>query len=244
MKSGNIKKIAVVAVIVAIAASFFVFDLGQYLTLSYLKASREKLQVLYAEHTALVIGGYFLFYIAVVALNLPGATIMTLAGGALFGFWIGLATVSFASTIGATLACLVSRYLIGEWVQKRFGERLNKVNQGIEREGAFYLFTMRLIPAIPFFAINLMMGLTRMPLRRYYWVSQIGMLPGTMVYVNAGKELGRIDSLSGILSPGLIVSFVILGIFPIVVKRLLWWYRVRTGRINAAGQDAPPGREE
>lgn len=230
MKPQHIKKLVIVAVIAALVVLFFALDLGQYFTLSYIKASQQRFQTLYSEHTAAVIGGYFVIYILVAALNLPGAAVMTLLGGGLFGFWVGLLIVSFASSIGATLACAAARYLLGDYVQKRFSERLEKTNRGIEREGAFYLFTMRLIPAFPFFAINLMMGMTRMPLWRYYWVSQIGMLPGTMVFVNAGKELAKIDSLSGILSPSLIASFVILGIFPITVKKLMQIYRRRTGR--------------
>jgi uncharacterized membrane protein YdjX (TVP38/TMEM64 family) len=163
---------------------------------------------------------------------------MTLAGGGLFGFWTGLVVISFASSIGATLACLVARYLLGNAVQRKFGDKLDKLNEGIEREGSFYLFTMRLIPYIPFVAINLMMGLTKMPLRTFYIVSQIGMLPGTMVYVNAGKELAKIDSLSGILSPTLLVSFALLGIFPIVIKKIIQSYRARTGKIELTGDDS------
>ena len=162
--------------------------------------------------------------------RIPGAAVLTLAGGALFGFVVGTVVVSFASTIGATLACFVSRFLLREWVQKKFGDKLQSVNKGIEDEGAFYLFTMRLIPIFPFFVINLVMGLTRMPLRTFYWVSQVGMLPGTMVYINAGKELAKIDSLSGILSPSLLISFAILGLFPLTVKKLMKWYRTKKGK--------------
>ena len=133
--------------------------------------------------------------------------------------------VSFASSIGATLACIVSRFILRDWVQAKFGNRLKTVNDGIEKEGAFYLFTLRLIPIFPFWLINLLMGLTKMPLRRFYWVSQVGMLPATIVYVNAGKELAKIESLSGILSPGLIISFAALGIFPLVAKKILSLYR-------------------
>ena len=164
------------------------------------------------------------------ALSLPGAAVLTLAGGALFGLWVGIIVVSFASTIGATLACFVSRFILRDWVQNKFGDKLRTINRGIENEGAFYLFTMRLIPAFPFFVINLVMGLTKMPLFTFYWVSQIGMLAGTIVYINAGKELAKIDSLSGILSPGLIISFVILGLFPIMVKKVMGWYRGKKGK--------------
>jgi uncharacterized membrane protein YdjX (TVP38/TMEM64 family) len=167
---------------------------------------------------------------------LPGAAVLTLAGGALFGLWTGVLAVSFASTIGATLACFVSRFLLRDWVQGKLGSKLSTVNDGIEKEGAFYLFTMRLIPAFPFFMINLLMGLTKMPLRTFYWVSQLGMLPGTMVYINAGKELAKIDSLSGILSPGLIFSFVLLGLFPISVKKLMAWYKSRNHKPAKANE--------
>jgi uncharacterized membrane protein YdjX (TVP38/TMEM64 family) len=169
----------------------------------------------------------FLVYVAVTALSLPGAAVLTLAGGGLFGFLVGLVVVSFASSIGATLACLVSRFLLREWVQNKFGDKLHSINKGIEEEGAFYLFSLRLVPIFPFFVINLVMGLTSMRLVTFYWVSQLGMLAGTMVYVNAGKELAKIESLSGILSPGLIISFVILGLFPLTVKKLLAWYKAR-----------------
>ena len=167
---------------------------------------------------------------------------MTLAGGAMFGFWLGLVVVSFASTIGATLACFVARFLLRDWVQNSFGDKLSAINTGIEKEGAFYLFSLRLVPIFPFFVINLAMGLTPMKLFTFYWVSQIGMLPGTMVYVNAGKELGQIESLSGILSPGLIISFVILGIFPITVKKLLAIYKKKTGRILPEEKESNDGK--
>ncbi|MDP2157726.1 MAG: TVP38/TMEM64 family protein, partial [Nitrospirota bacterium] len=147
--------------------------------------------------------------------------------GALFGLLTGTVIISFASSIGATLACFVSRYLLRDWVQKKFGDRLSVIDRGITEDGAFYLFTLRLIPVFPFFVINLLMGLTKMPLKTFYWVSQLGMLAGTVVYVNAGKELGKIDSLKGILSPGLIISFVLLGLFPIVTKKLMGWHRKR-----------------
>jgi uncharacterized membrane protein YdjX (TVP38/TMEM64 family) len=154
---------------------------------------------------------------------------MTLAGGALFGVIVGTVVVSFASTAGATLAFLISRFLLRDWVQGRFAENLTAVNKGMEREGAFYLFTVRLIPVFPFFVVNLVMGLTRMPVFTYFWVSQLGMLPGTVVYVNAGRELSRIDSLSGILSPRLLLAFALLGLLPIVTKKAMGWYRSKRG---------------
>ena len=209
---------------------FKYFGFERFFSLSYLKASRESFATLYSQHQAVVIGAYMLIYIVVTALSLPGAAILTLAGGALFGFVVGTVVVSFASTIGATLACFVSRFLLRDWVQEKFGDKLVSVNRGIQNEGAFYLFTMRLIPIFPFFVINLVMGLTNISLVTFYWVSQLGMFPGTMVYINAGRELAKIDSLSGILSPGLLISFAILGLFPITVKKLMGWYRAKKGK--------------
>ena len=227
MHKKTIRKIIIIAIIVAVIALFRIFHLGDYLTLSYIKESQQRLAGLYSEHRLSVIGLYMVMYVMVTALSLPGAVVMTLAGGALFGLWVGTLVVSFASTIGATLACFVSRFILRDWVQGKFGDKLSVIDQGIAREGAFYLFTLRLIPIFPFFVINLAMGLTQMPLHTFYWVSQVGMLAGTMVYVNAGKELGKIDSLSGILSPGLIISFALLGIFPVAVKKLLALYKAR-----------------
>lgn len=231
MNKKLVQRIIIVAAIIIAVILFKFLGLGQYLSLDYLKASQDKFTQIYASHRLLVIATYMGIYIVITALSLPGAAVMTLAGGAMFGFWVGVLVVSFASTIGATLASFVARFLLRDWVQNRFGEKLSRINQGIEKEGAFYLFSLRLVPIFPFFVINLAMGLTPMKLWTFYWVSQIGMFPGTMVYVNAGKELGRIESLSGILSPGLIISFVILGLFPITVKKLLNLYKKKTGRL-------------
>ncbi|SMP51231.1 Uncharacterized membrane protein YdjX, TVP38/TMEM64 family, SNARE-associated domain [Desulfonatronum zhilinae] len=231
MQSKSIQKIFLILALSALVGAFFLFDLGQFLSLDYIKDSQQRFQTLYAEQTATVIAVYMGVYILVTALSLPGAAIMTLAGGALFGLLVGTVVVSFASTIGATLACFVSRFVLQDWVQRRFGQRLVAVNQGIAKEGAFYLFTLRLVPIFPFWIINLVMGLTRMKLRTFFWVSQVGMLPGTLVYVNAGRELGRIDSLGGILSPGLIFSFVLLGAFPLATKKIMVWYRARQDKL-------------
>jgi uncharacterized membrane protein YdjX (TVP38/TMEM64 family) len=229
MKKEHINKIIIVIVIIAVIAAFKIFNLGDYLTLSYIKESQEKFQALYREKGLLVIAVYMLIYIVVTALSLPGAAIMTLAAGALFGLIVGTVAVSFASTVGATIACFVSRFILRDWVQGKLGDKLKTVNEGVEKEGAFYLFTLRLIPVFPFWLINLGMGLTKMPLKTFYWVSQIGMLAGTIVYVNAGKELAKIDALSGILSPGLIASFVLLGLFPLITKKLLGFYKKKKG---------------
>ncbi len=233
-KKNWINKVAIVGVIVLGIVAFRYFDLGQYLTLDYIKGSQEKFQALYLSNRFLVIATYMGIYIAVTALSLPGAAVMTLAGGGLFGLVVGTVVISFASTIGATLACLVARFLLRDWVQDKFGGKLKTINEGVEKEGAFYLFSLRLVPIFPFFVINLLMGLTRMRLFTFFWVSQIGMLAGTVVYVNAGKELAKIDSLSGILSPGVLASFVVLGLFPITVKKLLALYK-RKFRPEAAG---------
>jgi len=224
------KKIVVLIVIVCLVLVVKIFHLDQYLTLSYLKESLDTFKALYENHGVTVIAGYFVIYILTTSLSLPGASPLGIAGGALFGFWTATIVVSFASTIGATLACLVSRYLLRDWIQSRFGDRIAKVNEGIEKEGAFYLFTLRLIPAFPFWMINLAMGLTKMSLIKFYWVSQIGMLPGTMVFVNAGKELAKIESVKGIFSPSMIISFALIGIFPIAVKKLISLYRSKRGK--------------
>jgi uncharacterized membrane protein YdjX (TVP38/TMEM64 family) len=229
MNKKNVSKIIIVLVIIALIAVFKIFGLGDYFSLSYLKESQQKFEVLYSENHILVIAAYMAIYIIVTSLSLPGAAVMTIAAGAMFGLLIGTIAVSFASTIGATLACFVSRYLMRDWIQEKFGDKLKTINEGIEKEGAFYLFTLRLIPVFPFWLINLVMGLTRIRMMTFSWVSQVGMLAGTIVYVNAGKELAKIDSLSGILSPGLILSFALLGIFPIAAKRVVAFYKKKKG---------------
>ena len=225
MTKKTTNRILIILAIIIAVALFKYFGLGKYLTLGYIQESQEYFRQLYSAHRLAVIGAYMAIYVAVTALSLPGAAIMTLAGGALFGLLVGTVVVSFASTIGATIACIVSRFLLRDWVQGRFGDRLETINEGISKEGAFYLFTLRLIPVFPFFIINLLMGLTRMKIITFFWVSQLGMLAGTIVFVNAGKELAKIDSLKGILSPGLLISFIILGLFPITVKKLMELYR-------------------
>lgn len=242
MNKKLVQRLLIVAAIIVVVILFKVLGLGQYLTLEYLKASQDKFSELYTSNRLAVIATYMAIYITVTALSLPGAAVMTLAGGAMFGFWVGVIVVSFASTIGATLACFVARFLLRDWVQNKFGEKLSAINKGIEKEGAFYLFSLRLVPIFPFFVINLVMGLTSIKLLTFYWVSQIGMLPGTMVYVNAGKELGQIESLSGILSPGLIISFVILGLFPITVKKFLYFYKKKTGKLLPEEKESINGK--
>ncbi|KKD59653.1 pyridine nucleotide-disulfide oxidoreductase [Grimontia sp. AD028] len=217
----NTKKLAVLIVIAAIFVTWFAFDLGALFTLENAKAQHEALKGTIASNfvTASII--YFVVYIAMTALSLPGAAIATLLGAALFGFWWALLLVSFASSIGATLAFLVSRFLLKDSVQSKFGDRLATINQGVEKDGPFYLLTLRLIPVFPFFLINLLMGLTPIRTATFYIVSQIGMLPGTAVYINAGTQLAQIDSLSGIVSPGVLLSLVLLGVFPIIAKMIM-----------------------
>lgn len=221
------KRVLVVVAVVLLVATFFVLDLDRFLTLETLKQSQNDFAALRAESPWLVAGAFFLLYVVVTALSLPGAAIMTLAAGALFGLATGLVLVSFASTIGATLAFLVARYLLRDTVQARFGNKLAALNRGMERDGALYLFTLRLVPIFPFFLINLLMGLTPIRTWTYYWVSQVGMLAGTVVYVNAGTQLGAINSLGDILSPALLLSFVLLGVFPLIAKRVADFVRKR-----------------
>lgn len=232
-----INRILIIGVIVPVIATFLYFELYQYLTLPYLKESQALLQNLYQTHQLAVIAGYMAIYIAVTAMSLPGAAVLTLAGGGLFGLLMGTLIVSFASTIGATLACIISRFLLRDWVQNKFGDKLHTINQGMEKEGSFYLFSLRLVPLFPFFVINLVMGLTKIPLLTYFWVSQVGMLAGTIVYVNAGKELAKIETLAGIMSPGIIASFVVLGLFPLTVKKLLALYKTKTEREATTEQE-------
>jgi len=198
---------------------FFWLDLGRYLSLAGLQAQQANLAAWRDASPLQAALMFFAAYVAVTALSLPGAAVMTLAGGAIFGLGWGLLIVSFASSIGATLAFLASRWLLGAWVQQRFADRLAALNAGVARDGAFYLFTLRLVPVLPFFVINLAMGLTPMRPLTFYWVSQLGMLAGTAVYVNAGTQLAGITSLQGIVSPGLLGSLVLLGLFPLLARK-------------------------
>lgn len=213
------QRLAIIAVIAVVVAVFFASGAHEALTLDNLKAEQVRFQALFAEAPFTVAGGFFAIYVVMAALSLPGATLLTVLGGALFGLGWGLLIISFASSLGATLAFLIARTLARTPVERRFSRQFESVNRGIAREGAFYLFTLRLIPLFPFFVINLVLGLTRMRTWTFYWVSQVGMLPGTAVYVNAGRELGKLESLGGILSPGLIVSFALIGIFPLLARR-------------------------
>ncbi|MFN3748854.1 MAG: TVP38/TMEM64 family protein [Sphingorhabdus sp.] len=215
------KRIALLALLAAAIAAYFWFDLGAVLSLENFKQSQAEIDAYYRSHPALVIGGFFVGYVIVTALSLPGAAILSLVAGALFGVVIGTIVVSFASTIGATLAFLSARFLLRDWVSSKFGARLQAIDDGIARDGAFYLFTIRLIPLFPFFIVNLLMGLTRIKTRTFYWVSQIGMFPATIVFVNAGTQISKIDSTAGLLSPSLIGSFILLGCFPWIARGLV-----------------------
>mgnify|MGYP000945659690 FL=1 len=229
MKSSKLALIVGIGLLVAL---FFAFDLGQYLNLQTLKAQQEAIRQFHHNQPLTSVAIYFLIYVATTALSLPGAALLTLAGGAVFGLLWGTVIVSFASTIGATLAFLISRFLLRDWVSQRFGQRLAAIDAGVRREGGLYLFTLRLVPVFPFFLVNLLLGLTAMKARTFYGVSQIGMLAGTVVYVNAGTQLGKLESLSGILSPALLGSFVLLGIFPLIARKIV--DVVRANKVFAA----------
>ena len=220
-------RLLVVAVIVAAIVAFFVFDLSQYLSLHALKAQQHALQAWRGEHPWLLAGAFFVGYVAMAAASLPGAALATIAAGAIFGWVEGIVLASFAASVGATLAFLASRFLFRDVVKRRFGKRVASIDRGLERDGAFYLFTLRLVPALPFFLINLLMGLSALPVRTFYWVSQVGMLAGTVVYVNAGTQLAQLKSASGIFSPALLGSFVLLGVFPWVARGILGGIRHR-----------------
>jgi len=224
----SLRKLLVVLAIGIAVALYFALDLGRYLSLDTLKAQQAAIESYRAAHPGLAAASYFSLYVAMSALSLPGAALMTVAAGAIFGLAGGTLLVSFASTLGATLAFLVSRFLLRDWVSQRFAERLRVIDAGVQREGGFYLFTLRLVPLFPYFLVNLLLGLTAMKTRTFYWVSQLGMLAGTIVYVNAGTQLARIDSLAGIVSPALLASFALLGVFPLIARKIVDF--VRTNR--------------
>jgi len=224
---GLIQKIVLFIIIVILAFIFFQYDLGSYLTLDYFKSQQKAFEAYYQDHAIETIAIYLGIYIVTTALSLPGAALLTLVGGALFGVVVGVIVVSFASTIGATCAFLVSRFLLRDYVQSKFGDKLTAINEGVKKDGAFYLFTLRLIPVFPFFIINLVMGLTSLSVIKFFFVSQIGMFAGTIVYVNAGTQIGKIESLSGILSPQILISFALLGLFPILAKKSIEFIKGR-----------------
>ena len=230
MKS-NVKKKGLILGILLVISSFVYFEGYNYLTFESLKTYKSVFSDYYAKNPSLTLSLYFLTYVIAVALSIPGATILTLAGGALFGVVTGSILVSLASTIGATLAFLACRFLLRDWVSEKFGNKLKPINDGVEKDGAFYLFSLRLVPIFPFFIINLTMGLTSIKTWKFFIVSQLGMLPGTVVYVNAGTQLGKLDSVKGILSPSLLISFSLLGIFPLVAKKIIDFVKGRKAAV-------------
>ena len=231
-------KLLVLLLVAALVIVFFVFDLGKYLNLEYLKSQQAGIAAYYQANPLQTGLTFFAVYVAVTALSLPGAAIMTLVAGAIFGLIWGVVIVSFASSIGAMLAFLVARFLLRDSIQAKFGDKLKAFNAGVEKEGAFYLFTLRLVPAFPFFVINVVMGLTTMKALTFFWVSQVGMLAGTVVFVFAGQKLSEITSLKGILSPGLVGAFVLIGILPIVAKKIIGSFKAR--KVYARWADKKP----
>ncbi|MGE5338783.1 MAG: FAD-dependent oxidoreductase [Gemmatimonadota bacterium] len=228
------KRVLLLLIIFAAIAAFFIFDLKQYFSLEFFQASRARIEAYRDAHYAQTAAIYFAIYVAVTALSLPGAAVMTLAAGAIFGLVAGTVLVSFASAIGATLAFLIARLILGEWVQTKFADKLAPINAGMEKEGVFYLFALRLVPLFPFFVINLVMGLTKIRTATFYWVSQLGMLAGTIVYVYAGTQLGQFR-----ISAGLVFAFVLLGIFPLAAKKALDALKARKVYSRWADQRPP-----
>jgi pyruvate/2-oxoglutarate dehydrogenase complex dihydrolipoamide dehydrogenase (E3) component/uncharacterized membrane protein YdjX (TVP38/TMEM64 family) len=215
----KIRQLFLLLLLAGALVAFLALDLGRFVSLNYLKASQANFAALYDQRPLLVGAAFFVIYVLVAALSLPGAAVLTLAGGAALGLFWGTLLVSFASTIGATLAMLSGRYLLRSATEQRFAGRFDSLHEGIQRDGSFYLFSLRLMPVVPFFALNLLMGLTRMKTWTFYWVSQLGMLAGTLVYVNAGTQIAQIDSLQSVLSPGLLGSFVLLGLLPLAARK-------------------------
>ena len=223
----NRAKSAVLTAVIVLVAVFFLYDLGQYFNLEYLKAQQAVMDAYYADKPLLSAVSFFFLYVVITGLSLPGAAILTLAAGAIFGLLWGTVISSFASTLGATLAFLFSRYLFREAIQNRFADKLGAINKGVAEDGAFYLFTLRLVPLFPYFVINLVMGLTPIRALTFFLVSQAGMLAGTIVFVNAGTQIAKIEQLKDIASPGLILSFVLLGIFPLLAKKTVDYLKRR-----------------
>jgi uncharacterized membrane protein YdjX (TVP38/TMEM64 family) len=214
-------KIGLLIVIILFVIAFFLFDIQQYAKLDYIKAEQQNIFEYYKQNVFFIMVLFVFLYILVTALSLPVATVLTLLGGALFGFSTGLIIVSFASTIGATLAFMMARFLAQDYVQKNYENQLYKINKKFESEGAFYLFALRLVPLFPFFIINVVMALMPIKPWTFYWISQLGMLPGTIVYVYAGTQLAQIETFSDITSPSMLIVFALLGLFPLIAKNLV-----------------------
>jgi uncharacterized membrane protein YdjX (TVP38/TMEM64 family) len=227
-------RLAVVLFIVLLIAAFFVFHLGQYFNLAYLKSQQAAFDSVYQANplaTGLI---FFAVYVAVTALSLPGAAILTLAAGAVFGLWWGILIASFASSMGAVLALLVARFVLRDTIQKRFGDKLRIINAGVKKDGAFYLLTLRLLPVFPFFVVNLVMALTPMGVWTFYWVSQLGMFIGTVIYVNAGTQIAKIQSPGDVLSLSLLLSLCLLAVFPLATKQVVEFIRKRKHKLHTA----------
>jgi uncharacterized membrane protein YdjX (TVP38/TMEM64 family) len=221
MKKNSAIRLIILIFLMIGAIAAWRLNLADYLSLAFIRSQHSELNRYRVEHPVLSFGLFFIFYVIITSLSLPGAAVMTLLGGALFGFWQGLIAVSFASTIGATLAFLLGRFLMKDWIQGRYQKQLKTLNEGFKKEGAFYLFALRLIPSFPFFLVNILTSFMPISIRSFYGASQLGMLPGTAAYVYAGTELGKIQSLSDIASPTLLLAFIILGLFPLIVKKIV-----------------------
>jgi uncharacterized membrane protein YdjX (TVP38/TMEM64 family) len=230
------KKLLLLGTVLLAIGAFFYFDAGQWLTLDQLKNQQATIEAYRSDHPILVALLYIGSYILVTALSLPGAALMTLTGGAIFGVVWGTLFANISATIGATCAFLIARFILGDWVQEKFGDRIEPINKGIEQDGGFYLFSLRLVPVFPFFIINVVMGLTKIKTFTFFWVSQVGMIAGAAVYANAGTQLAKIDSLSGIASPALLGSFVLLGLFPLIARKTLEFFKSK--RSDAATADS------
>lgn len=233
-------KVALAVAAALTVPAFLALDLGRLFSLEFLRESQQSLQAAYTQQPAEVLAIYFGSYLVLAVLSLPGAAVLTVGAGAIFGLLAGTVIVSFASSIGAMLAFLAARFLFRDLVRERFANRLKDVDAGLRRDGRLYLLTARLIPLIPFSAVNLVMGVTQIRTRSFYWISQLGMLPATVLYVNAGTQLGRLQSLHGILDPTIVGSFVLLGIFPWLGR---WGAAIVGGRaVDARWQALRPGR--
>ena len=231
----NTKRLLLLGALIAAIAAFFIFDLKQIFSVEYFQAQRMRIDALHAQNPLATAAVYFAIYVVIAALSVPGAAAMTLIGGALFGVVLGTVLVSFAASIGATLAFLISRWLLGDWIQRRYGERLRAFNEGFARDGAFYLASLRLVVAFPFWLVNILMGLTKIRTRTFYWVSQLAMLPGTLVYVFAGSKLGEFR-----ISFGLVAALTLLAIFPLIAKYVVAALKAR--RVYARWADQRPDR--